>query len=241
MFGVTTPCVDHARRALEAAGYEVLVFHATGSGGAAMESLIREGLVAGVLDITTTEIADELVGGVLSAGPDRLTAAGDVGIPQVVSVGATDMVNFLGFDTVPPAFRGRAFYKHNANVTLMRTTEGENSRIGADIGRKLAAAKGPVSVLLPARGVSAIDIAGEPFDDPRARRALFAAIREHCDPSNCDPSNCDPSNCDPAALGPSTHSSVEIIELDRHINDPEFAAAAADRLLTLLKHTKALQ
>ena len=154
MFGVTTACVERARETLERAGCEVLVFHATGNGGRAMESLIDEGLIAGVLDITTTELADELVGGFLTAGPERLTAAGRAGIPQVVSTGATDMVNFYAPDSVPAQFADRTFYRHNANVTLMRTTPAENAAIGADIARKLSVATGPVSVLLPGtRGV----------------------------------------------------------------------------------------
>jgi uncharacterized protein (UPF0261 family) len=210
MFGVTTPCVERARETLERAGCEVLVFHATGNGGRAMESLIDEGLIAGVLDITTTELADELVGGFLTAGPERLTAAGRAGVPQVVSTGAVDMVNFYAPDTVPAQFAGRTFYTHNANVTLMRTTPEENGRIGDDIARKLSAAKGPVSVLLPARGVSAIDKQGQPFDDPVARRALHDAIR--------------------AGL-----HGVEVTELDLHINDAEFAEAAARKLLDLMK------
>jgi uncharacterized protein (UPF0261 family) len=210
MFGVTTPCVERARATLERAGCEVLVFHATGNGGRAMESLIDEGLIAGVLDVTTTELADELVGGFLTAGPGRLTAAGRAGIPQVVSTGATDMVNFYAPDSVPAQFADRTFYRHNANVTLMRTTPAENAAIGADIARKLSAATGPVSVLLPARGVSAIDRLGQPFDDPAARRALHAAIRE--------------------GLG-----GADVMELDLHINDPEFADAAARRLLHLMQ------
>ncbi|MEX0713012.1 MAG: Tm-1-like ATP-binding domain-containing protein [Pirellulales bacterium] len=209
MFGVTTPCVERAREVLEQAGYEVVVFHATGNGGQAMESLIRDGFFAGVLDITTTELADELVGGVLSAGPDRLTAAARSGLPQVVSVGATDMVNFHAPETVPPRFAGRTFYQHNPNVTLMRTTAEENTRIGAEIGRKLAVCTGPAAIVLPRRGVSAIDRAGQPFDDPAARRLLFEAIRESAGPT-------------------------EIIELDQHINDPPFAEAAAKKLLALM-------
>lgn len=210
MFGVTTPCVQRAKAVLEAAGYEVLVFHATGTGGQAMESLIAEGLIAGVLDVTTTELADELVGGVLSAGPERLTAAGRRGVPQVVSVGATDMVNFHAPETVPERFRGRLFHRHNAHVTLMRTTVQECAAIGADIGRKLAGARGRAVVLLPRRGVSAIDGAGQPFDDPAAREALFAAIR--------------------GAKG-----RVPVEELDLHINDPAFAEACAARLLGLMQ------
>ncbi len=210
MFGVTTPCVERARRVLEDAGYEVLVFHATGIGGQGMESLIRDRLFAGVLDITTTELADELVGGMLSAGPTRLTAAGECGVPQVVSVGATDMVNFYDLDSVPQPFRSRRLYRHNANVTLMRTTAEESLRIGCDIGRKLSQAQGASAILLPSQGVSALDGRGQPFDDPEARGALFRGIRS-------------------AAKG------VETTTLDCHLNDPEFAEAAATKLLDLIK------
>ena len=209
MFGVTTPCVERARGVLERAGYEVLVFHATGNGGQAMESLIAEGLIDGVLDLTTTELADEHVGGFLSAGPDRLTAAGAKGIPQVVSTGAADMVNFYGPSSVPEKFKDRLFYRHNANVTLMRTTAEECKAIGADIARKLTAARGPVAVLLPARGVSAIDREGQPFDDPEARRALHEAIK--------------------AGLPREV-----VTEVDRHINDVEFAETAAHELIDML-------
>lgn len=209
MFGVTTPCVERARRELEAAGYEVLVFHAVGSGGQAMESLIDQGLIAGVLDLTTTELADELVGGFLSAGPNRLTAAGRRGVPQVVSVGATDMANFYGLDTVPERYKNRKLHKHNANVTLMRTTVEENTAIGTDIGCKCAAAVGRTAIVLPRQGVSAIDRAGQTFDDPAAREALFAAIRRAA-------------------------PTVETIELDAHINDEAFAVAAARKLLELI-------
>lgn len=213
MFGVTTRCVMRAKEQVEKAGYETLVFHATGNGGQAMETLIAEGLIAGVLDLTTTELADELCGGFLTAGPDRLTAAGKAGVPQVVSVGALDMVNFYAPDTVPAKYKGRKLYPHNPLVTLMRTTPEENARIGADLGRKVAAGKGPRAILLPRRGVSAIDAAGQPFDDPEARQALFAAIREH-------------------ARG------VEIAESDHHINDPEFADLAVRKLLDLMKSTR---
>jgi uncharacterized protein (UPF0261 family) len=213
MFGVTTKCIMRAKETLEKAGYEVLVFHATGNGGQAMESLIAEGLIAGVLDITTTELADELCGGFLTAGPDRLTAAGRVGVPQLVSVGATDMVNFYAPETVPAQFKGRKFYPHNPVVTLMRTTPEENTRIGEDLGRKCAAAKGPTSILLPLKGVSAIDAAGQPFDDPAARTALYDAIKR-------------------------TAKGVELRELDLHINDPEFADAATRKLLDLIETAK---
>ena len=210
MFGVTTPCVQQARAILEQAGYEVLVFHATGNGGQAMESLIAEGVIAGVLDITTTELADELVGGILTAGPDRLTAAARRGVPQVVSVGATDMVNFGPPETVPEQFRHRKFYQHNPTVTLMRTTAEENAKLGEEIGRKVAAARGPAAILLPQRGVSAIDRAGEAFDDPAARKALLDAVRRNC-------------------------GQVELLELDLHINDARFAEIAARKLIELMK------
>lgn len=211
MFGVTTPCVLHAQKLLEAAGYEVLVFHATGTGGEAMEGLIRDGLIAGVLDITTTELADELVGGTLSAGPERLTAAGQMGIPQVISVGATDMVNFGPKETVPEEFRDRLFYEHNATVTLMRTTVEENEQLGAEIGRKASAARGPVCVMFPSLAVSAIDGDAQPFDDWPARMALWAALRSSCG------------------------ENVELITRQEKINDPTFATAAANRLLDLMK------
>lgn len=211
MFGVTTPCVQRAREVLESAGYEVLIFHATGNGGQAMESLIADGLVAGVLDITTTELADELVGGILTAGPDRLTAAGRCGVPQVVSVGATDMVNFGPPETIPERFRTRRFHQHNPTVTLMRTTADENRKLGEEIARKVAAARGPAALLLPLQGVSAIDRTGQPFDDPAAREALFDAIRIHA-------------------------GAVERVELDRHINDSAFAEAAAYKLLDLMRN-----
>ncbi|MGH7223986.1 MAG: Tm-1-like ATP-binding domain-containing protein, partial [Gemmataceae bacterium] len=157
MFGVTTPCVEAARKLLEANDYEVLVFHATGSGGLTMESFLRDGLIRGVLDLTTTELADELVGGILTAGRDRLTAAGLRGVPQVISLGALDMVNFGPPETVPEKFRSRRFYQHNPNVTLMRTTPEENDELGKEIAHKASAARGPTAVLVPCKGVSALD------------------------------------------------------------------------------------
>jgi len=210
MFGVTTPCVTRARAVLGAAGYEVLVFHATGTGGRTMEELVRGGFLRGVLDITTTELADELVGGMLSAGPDRLEAAGAAGIPQVVSVGALDMVNFGAPDTVPARHAGRLFYQHNPLVTLMRTTPEENARLGAIIAGKLSRATGPTVLMIPERGISGIDVEGKPFHDPAADAALFAALR--------------------ANLGPN----VEVVTFDTDINDPVFATAAAERLVALL-------
>ena len=214
MFGVTTPCVEAARKILEDAGYEVLVFHATGNGGMAMESLIADGLVAGVLDITTTELADELVGGVLSAGPDRLTAAGKAGVPQLISVGALDMVNFHAPESMPPEFADRKIYRHNPTVTLMRTTAEENAELGRQIAAKACAAAGPTCVLLPQQGVSAIDKTDQPFDDPAARNALFDELR--------------------AGLADAP-ANVEVRELDLHINDPKFAQAAAESLLAMIK------
>jgi uncharacterized protein (UPF0261 family) len=211
MFGVTTPCVEAARRQVEAAGFEVLVFHATGVGGQTMESFVGDGLVRGVLDITTTELADELVGGILTAGPDRLTAAALRGVPQVVSVGALDMVNFGPPETVPEKFRGRRFYQHNPTVTLMRTTPDENDRLGKEIAHKASAAKGPTAVLVPLRGVSALDREGGAFWWPEADKALFDSLR----------------------LWMSPH--VRFVELDLHINDPEFARAAAETLLGMMK------
>ena len=211
MFGVTTPCVTAARQRLEAAGYDVLVFHATGSGGRAMEGLIDDGYFAGVLDVTTTEWCDEVAGGVLSAGPDRLAAAGRRGIPQVVSVGALDMVNFAAPDTVPPALRGRLLYRHNPSVTLMRTSVEECREIGRRIGEQLRRATGPVTLLLPLRGVSMLDAEGQPFHHPEADRALFAALREHAGPA------------------------VQVRELDQHLNDEPFAHALADELLSQLR------
>jgi uncharacterized protein (UPF0261 family) len=207
MFGVTTPCVTAARDQLERRGYEVLVFHATGTGGKAMEALVDGGLLAGVLDVTTTELCDDLVGGVLSAGPDRLEAAGRAGLPQVVSLGALDMVNFGARETVPPRFEDRNLYVHNPSVTLMRTTPEECAELGRRIARKLSSATGPVSVFVPLRGVSMIDAEGQPFHDPEADAALFDALREGL-----------------------AGSSVELIELDNNVNDDEFAAALVDKL-----------
>jgi uncharacterized protein (UPF0261 family) len=210
MFGVTTPCVESARRVMEERGYEVLVFHATGTGGMTMESFISDGLIHGVLDLTTTELADELVGGELTAGRDRLTAAALGRVPQVISVGALDMVNFGRPETVPEKFEMRRFYQHNPNVTLMRTTPEENDRLGKEIAEKASASQGPTAVLVPLRGVSAIDREGQPFWWPEADQALFQSLRNWMSPH------------------------VELIELDLHINDPAFAEEAAETLLRFL-------
>jgi uncharacterized protein (UPF0261 family) len=210
MFDVTTPAVTRARERLEELGYEVLVFHATGTGGQSMEALARGGFLAGVLDLTTTELADDLVGGVLSAGPDRLEAAGELGLPQVVSLGALDMVNFGPRATVPQQFEGRNLYVHNPAVTLMRTTPEECAELGWRIARKLSAATGPTALFVPLRGVSMIATEGGPFHDREADEALFRALREE--------------------LGPN----VEVHELDLDVNDPAFADAMANRLHELV-------
>ncbi|MFG2085130.1 MULTISPECIES: Tm-1-like ATP-binding domain-containing protein [unclassified Spirillospora] len=202
MFGVTTPAVDAARERLDELGYEVLVFHATGAGGQALEGLVESGLLAGVLDLTTTELADDLVGGVLSAGPERLTAAGRHGVPQVVAPGALDMVNFGPRETVPERFEGRNLYVHNPTVTLMRTTREEMAELGRLVAAKLAEATGPTVLFLPLGGVSALDAPGMPFHDPAADEACFAAME----------------------------GAVETERLDVNINDPSFGRAMAGRL-----------
>jgi uncharacterized protein (UPF0261 family) len=207
MFGNTTAAVGAAKEILERAGYEVLVFHATGTGGRAMEALIESGLVAGVLDITTTEWADELVGGVLSAGPERLEAAGRAGVPAIVVPGCLDMVNFGEPASVPARFAGRTFYRHNPQVTLMRTSPDECRQLGRILAAKLNAYPAPVTVLIPLRGVSVISAAGGPFCDPAADEALFDSLAEHLRPE------------------------IEIQRLDYAINDRPFAAACAAALL----------
>ena len=187
MFGVTTPCVTTARERLEELGYEVLVFHATGAGGQSMEALAKDGFLAGVLDVTTTELADELVGGVLSAGPDRLEAAGAAGVPQVVSLGALDMVNFGPRETVPPQFDDRNLYVHNPTVTLMRTTPDECAELGRTIGRKLSGATGPTVLFVPLGGVSMIATsrASRSTTPTRTRRSSPACARRSPTRSRC--------------------------------------------------------
>jgi uncharacterized protein (UPF0261 family) len=214
MFGVTTPCVSAARRVLEERGYEVLVFHATGTGGQAMEQLINDAAVQAVLDLTTTELADELVGGVMSAGPHRLEAAGRKGIPQLVCPGAIDMVNFGPVETVPAQFQSRQLYVHNPAVTLMRTTPEECAEIGRITATRLNRASGPVTVLIPLQGVSAIDKAGGPFYSPEALNSYCRAVR--------------------ATLS----SDIKLVELDAHINDEGFARTAAELLLESLDATR---
>ncbi|HLH73792.1 MAG TPA: Tm-1-like ATP-binding domain-containing protein [Chloroflexota bacterium] len=211
MFGNTTPCVDRARKTLEEAGYEVLVFHATGAGGQTMESLIIDGFIAGVFDVTTTEWADELAGGVFSAGPHRLEAAAKAGVPSVIAPGCLDMVNFWGPETVPEKYRGRNLYKWNPNVTLMRTTPEENAQLGRIIAEKANLSTGPVAVLIPLKGVSQLDSPGGAYWWPEADRALFDAIKQNL------------------------RKDIPLIELDYNINDPEFADHTASVLLEMMK------
>jgi uncharacterized protein (UPF0261 family) len=215
MFGVTTPCLDRVREKMEAGGYEVLVFHAVGSGGRSLEALISDGYFAGVADVTTTEWCDELVGGVLPAGPDRLDAGARTGVPQVVSLGALDMVNFGPRNTLPPQFENRNIYVHNPEVTLIRTTPEECAQLGEIIAKKLNKTTGPTALFVPLKGVSAIDVEGMPFYDPIADKALFDAIRKHLD-----------------------RSKVELVELDMAINDPKFADAMAERLQQMIAAKK---
>jgi len=209
MFGVTTPCVTEAKRILEGNGYEVLVFHANGTGGLAMEQLIGEGQIQAVLDITTTELADELLGGKGSAGPKRLEKAGEMGIPQVIVPGAMDMVNYFP-DAIPSQFRSRLLYVHNPATTLMRTNLEENRRLGQIMAQKLSLAKGPTEVYIPAGGFSAIDALGQPFFDPEANRAFVESLRKNL-----------PSH-------------IRITEREAHINDFSFAKDVAQALLKLL-------
>lgn len=210
MFGVTTPSVNAAREWLEARGQEVLVFHATGTGGRSMEALVAGGFISGVLDITTTELADELVGGVFSAGPDRLEIAGRTGVPQVVSLGALDMVNFGSLESVPSAFKDRNLYVHNPTVTLMRTTPEDCTELGRRIASRLNQATGPVALFIPRKGISAIATEGGPFHSPEADTALFDALLANLDPK------------------------IEVHDLDLDINDPSFAVAMAKRLIELI-------
>ncbi len=207
MFGNTTRCVEAARAVLEAAGFEVLVFHATGTGGRTMEQLIGAGRIAGVLDVTTTEWADELVGGVFAAGPDRLRAAARGGVPAVVAPGCLDMVNFWAPDTVPPRFQGRRFYPHNPNITLMRTDVDECAALGRALAERLNESTGPLTVLLPRKGFSMIDAPGGPFWWPEANEALFTSLRENL------------------------RRDIPREELDCNINDEAFARRAAECLL----------
>ena len=212
MFGVTTPCVEQAKAYMESKGYEVLVFHATGTGGKTMESLVRNGYFKGVLDFTTTEWCDELFGGVLNAGPHRSEAAALCGIPQVVSVGACDMVNFGPWDTVPKEHQNRNLYCHNPTVTLMRTSVSENDAIGRKLAEKLNMAAGKTALFLPLKGVSMIDAEGQPFYGPAEDQALFDALRQNIN-----------------------RDTVQLYEMNCLINDKEFAVAAAQKLIEMIE------
>ena len=214
MFGNTTDCVQAAKKILEAAGYEVLVFHATGTGGRAMESLIESGMVAGVLDITTTEWADELVGGILGAGPTRCEAAARHGVPAIVTPGCLDMVNFGAPETVPSKFADRTFYAHNPQVTLMRTSPEECAELGRILAEKINLSIAPVTVLLPLKAISVISAPGQKFHDPIADRILFTALKAFL------------------------RNDIEVVELDCAINAPEFARACAEKLLANLAQRK---
>lgn len=201
MFGVTTPCVTRVREALAALGYDGLVFHATGSGGQAMEKLVASGMIGGVLDITTTEVADEVVGGVFAAGPRRFDAILEHRVPYVMSLGACDMVNFGSRETVPEKFSQRLFHEHNAQVTLMRTTPDENRAIARWMAGKINRATAEVKLLIPEDGLSMLDALGQPFYDPVADAALFDELEATVKQDGLR----------------------QIIRLPYHINDPEFA------------------
>ena len=216
MFGNTTECVNACMSALSAEGYEVLVFHATGTGGRTMESLVREGLVDAVLDITTTEWADAVCDGMFSAGPDRLSAPGETGVPHLIVPGCVDMANFGAMDTVPPKYTdaGRTFYPWNPQITLMRTNVEENRRMGEVFAEKANAATGPVAFLIPLRGVSILDGDDQAFCDREADGAMFDAIK--------------------AGL----RGDIEVVEMDNNINDPEFAAKAVEMMLAMIATKK---
>jgi len=206
MYGTTTPCVDRARARLEELGYEVLVFHATGTGGRSMEALMASGFITASLDITTTELADEVCGGSLTAGPDRLEMAGSLGLPQVVSLGGIDQITFTPPGAVPAGWQDRNLYHHNSSITLVRTDAAESEQLGRVLAGKLNGATGPVTLFIPLRGTSSYSVEGGVFHDPDADLALFGSLREHLAPS------------------------VEVVEMDTDINDPEFAVAMAEKL-----------
>ena len=211
MFGNTTKCVDRCTELLKDKGYEVMSFHATGVGGATMESLMRENVFDAVLDITTTELADELCGGILSAGPDRLTAASEMGIAQLVVPGCLDMVNFAQIDTVPEEYQTRKLYSWAPDVTLMRTNISENKVLGEQLVEKLKISTGPVEIIIPLKGISQIDNVGGVFYDPAANNALFETVKV------------------------TARNKINVIEMDAHINDEAFAICLVEQLLKLLK------
>jgi uncharacterized protein (UPF0261 family) len=209
MFGNTTACITEAKRILEQQGYEVLVFAATGAGGRAMETLIESGMVSGVLDLTTTEWADELVGGTLNAGPERMDAAAKAGAPVVIAPGCLDMVNFGERASVPEKFAGRNFYIHNPQVTLMRTTPDECAELGRILAEKANASAAFAAIMIPRKAISVISAAGQPFHDPVADEALFSAIH--------------------------ANSRQPVEDFDLEINDPAFAKACAEKLLAMMR------
>ncbi len=211
MAGVTTTGVDAARERLTELGYEVLVFHVSGTGGRTLETLAGQGVFAGVLDLTLSEIADDLCGGILTAGPDRLSAAGRAGIPQVVSLGALDMVKFGPLETLPRRVRERGVHVHNPSITVIRTTESECAELGRRVAAKLRAATGPTAVCVPLRGLSTLGAPGGLYHDPGADRALFSALRDGL-----------------------RGSAARLYDYDTHINDPAFGRAAADRLHAMI-------
>jgi uncharacterized protein (UPF0261 family) len=211
MFGNTTQCVDRSRAELEKHGFEVLVFHATGAGGSTMKSLVEDGLINGILDVTTTELADEVCGGVFSAGPDRIGMASSQEVPVVLAPGCVDMCNFWARTTVPPQYQSRNLYEWNPNVTLMRTSVDENIKIGEMLSTTANMAKGPVAVLIPLQGVSMLDSPGGPFWDPEADRSCFEAIRRNL------------------------RGDIPYVEVDANINDPQFADRATEFLLRMIK------
>lgn len=210
MFGVTTPCATRVREILENKGFDVLVFHATGTGGMAMEDLIQSGFIKGVVDITTTELADYLVGGIFSAGSSRLEAAGKARIPQIVSVGALDMVNFGPIETVPQQFKDRLFYQHNPTTTLMRTTVKENEKLGQMLSEKLNKSSSPTVLLFPKGGVSLLDLPGKAFEGPEQRQALYNAIKKNLRPD------------------------IPMIETEKDINDPDTAELIANQFMQMM-------
>jgi len=216
MFGNTTPCVNACMQELSQKGYEVLIFHTTGTGGKTMESLVNEGLVDAVLDITTSEWADTICGGVFDAGPERLDAPGRMGIPHLIVPGCVDMANFGAPDTVPTKYREakRTFYEWNPSVTLMRTNKEENEKMGKIFAEKANATKAPVAFLIPLRGVSMLDADGQPFWDPEADRAMFDAIKSN------------------------VKKAIPVVEANNNINDPRFAAKAVEMMLDLIRQTK---
>lgn len=211
MFGNTTRAVDHARKLLEDKGYEVLVFHATGTGGRTMEMLVESGFIEGVLDMTTTEWADEVCGGVLSAGDTRMEAAGKAGIPQVVTPACIDMCNFWAPDTIPAKFKDRNLYKWNPNITLMRTTPEENARMGEIFAEKLNMAKGPVAVFVPMGGFSEVDFPDKPFWWPEADQAFLDALKKNL------------------------RSDIPVVVSDKDVNNPEFSGMVTEKLIEFLK------